>query len=179
MDVLAGFAGGPFTEDEIDAAVAVVRAAVGWHIAPEVDDTLCLDVLPYQRLIRLPTKALSTVDEIRDMTTDDSGGTVIDPADYSVSTATAKIAKRAYSYWPHGYGAVEVDLHHGYTETPKDLYAVIAEAASLSRRDQTGASYSAGPYSVSFNPAAIAGPGSPLSSASTLNRYLLWQPGMV
>lgn len=175
-DDLAHLSGAPFSEEEIDTAVAVLRAAAGWHIAPTLDETITLDVLRYQRLLRLPTKLLLSVDEIRDMTSDEYG-VVIDATTYDVSLSHAKI--RRHGYWPHGYSALEVDLSHGYETCPPDLLPVIAESANLVRRDQTATQFGAGPYSVQFGVLTQPTLGGPLTSSATLNRYLLWQPGMV
>ncbi len=176
-DDMSHLAGSPFSEEEVDTAVAVLRAACGWHIAPTRDETITLDVLPYQRIIRVPTLALVSVDEIRDMTADPDYGVAIDPTTYDVSLKHNKI--RRHGYWPHGYGALQLDITHGYASVPADLLPVIAESATRIRRDQTATSMGAGPYNVQFGVMTQPVLGSPLATSSTLNRYLLEQPGMV
>ncbi len=174
---LSFLAGGPFSEEEVDAAVAVLRAACGWHIAPVRDETITVDVLPYQRILRLPTLALVSVDEIRDMTADPDYGVAIDATTYDVSLSRNKVRRRGY--WPHGYGALQVDISHGYASVPADLLPVISESATRIRRDQTATSMGAGPYNVQFGVMTQPVLGSPLATSTTLDRYLLHQPGMV
>ncbi|BDY31409.1 hypothetical protein [Mycolicibacterium mageritense] len=123
---LAYLPGGPFTEGEVDAAVAALRQAVRWHIAPVRSETVTLDVGRYENVLQLPTRKLVSVAEVR------SNGVVVDPASYEVSIGLAQV-KLAYGYWGAGFGAVDVDLTHGYESVPLDLLPVIAETATSQR----------------------------------------------
>lgn len=163
---LAGFAGAPFDDDEIDVAIAAVQAAAGWHIAPIQSQTVALNVGCWELMLRLPTLRLVSVEEIRDATT----AAVIDSSTYRVLT-TAVVKRNGY--WPSGLERVEVDFTHGYDDWPLDLYPVIAEAAFANRRGgQTVRTQVAGPYRVDYADTASA------VTSSVLDRYLVGQPGM-
>lgn len=147
-DHLTYLPGAPFSDDEVDAAVAMVRAAAQWHIAPVHAETITLDVIQFDRWLRLPTRKLLTVNEIRNADT----GEVLDPTTYRVSKAKGQVKR--WTWWPDGYEAVEVDIQHGYDNCPPDLYAVIAQACALARRDPTVASVQIDDYSTSYTAAA-------------------------
>lgn len=148
---LSDFPGAPFTHGEVDAAVAQVRRAAGWHLAPlRESETVTLDVQDRESWLRLPTRKLVSVDEIRDA--DDSE--VIDSDTYRVSLSLAQV-KRSGFYWPCGYGRVEVDMTHGYEHCPEDLLATVALACTLVRRDVTVRSVSIDDFSVTRNNDAV------------------------
>lgn len=116
---LAGFPGAPFSEDRVEAAGEALRTEAGWHIAPEVTETLIVDCEGGHFLF-LPTMNLSQVTEIRDMTGDTP----------KVLTGWRK-SRKGVIYraggWPCGFEAVEVDVVHGYSECPKELLPVVAD----------------------------------------------------
>jgi hypothetical protein len=171
---LAHLPGAPFSDIEVDAAVAAVRAAAGWHIAPVREETITLDVAHCESWLRLPTQALVSVDEIRDADT----GTVIDAARYRVSERLAQVRKRS-GYWPHGYGRIEVDLTHGFDTAPAELLAVIAEAATTARRDQSVTQQTAGPFSVSLGNGGASYLGNPIGTGAILESFRLrFVPGI-
>lgn len=174
-DDLAHLPGAPFTQGEIDAAVATVQSAAGWHIAPLVEDqTVVLDVVSGESWLRLPTRKLVSVSEVRDTDTDE----VIASSRYRVSFDRGQIVRKT-GFWPCGYGRVEVDFTHGYATVPADLLTVIGEAAITSRRDQSVRQQEAGVFSVTYGAGGAAMTGSPLSSGSAFQRYSLWwQPGI-
>lgn len=163
---LAGFAGAPFTDDEVDIAIATVQSAAGWHIAPVESQTVALNVGCWESILRLPTLRLVSVDEIRDAST----AAVIDSTTYRVlTTAVLKLN----GYWPSGVERVEVDFTHGYDDWPLDLYATIAETAFTSRRGgQTVRTQIAGPFRVDYVDTAT------VATSGALDRYLVGQPGM-
>lgn len=171
---LTGFPGAPFTQAEVDAAVVTVQNAAKWHIAPEIEDTIVLDVQCLEPVLRLPTRHLVSVDEIRDADSD----TVLAAATYRVSAPDIGQVRKKFGYWPGGYGRVEVDFTHGFEDVPKDLLGVLAQAAVMSRRDQTAKSQTAGPFSVAFDIAFGSTDTNPLSSGAVFTRYALWQPGI-
>lgn len=131
-DDLAHLPGAPFSEAEVDAAVADVRGATDWHIAPTKTETVTLDVVCRESRLRLPTRKLLAVTAIRDADTD----AVIAASLYRVSLNLGQVMRKS-GYWPAGFGRVEVDMSHGYDACPADLYAVVAEAAALARRGQS------------------------------------------
>lgn len=143
---LAGFPGAPFTDQQVDAAVQAVRNAAGWHIAPERTETIALDVACAELRLRLPTRKLVSVDEVRDADTDE----VVAADTYRVSHALAQV-KRTSSWWTSGFESVEVDMTHGYEETPDDVLAVIAAAIVLARRDIAVQRVSLDDFSTSYS----------------------------
>lgn len=131
-DDLAHLPGAPFTDAEVDSAAAALRKAAGWHIAPVRSETVALDIVPAEPVLRLPTRQLVSVTAVRRT----SDATVYATTQYETSKRLARIRRRS-SYWPCGYEAVEVDMTHGYTTCPPDLLPVIAQCAVLARRDTT------------------------------------------
>ncbi|WP_217901216.1 hypothetical protein [Mycobacterium marinum] len=172
-DDMAHLFGAPFTQDQIDSAVTTLVNAAKWHIVPEQEDTVTLDVQCWESLLRLPTRHLVSVDEIRDADT----ATVIDADRYRVSLDLGQVRHRT-SYWPSGYGRVEVDFTHGWDTVPADLLPLLAEAALLSRRDQTAKQLGAGPMSAAFDISLGGSDTNPLSTRAVFDRYRLWQPGI-
>lgn len=141
---LAYLPGAPFSEAEVTAACAAVRTAARWHIAPQVTETISLDVTPCDRWLRLPTGHLVGVTAVRDADT----GEAVDTATYRVSRNLGQV-KRS-TPWPSGYERVEVDMIHGYAETPDDIFPIIAQAITLGRRDPTVQATSIDDYSVTY-----------------------------
>lgn len=170
---LRGFAGAPFTDAEADAAVMGIRQSVGWHIAPiHADTAVVLSVGYCQKLLRLPTRQLISVEEIRDAVAD----TAIADETYRVIRSRDGVLKTS-GYWPHGLDVVEADFTHGYAECPADLLPVIAEAALLIRGTNTAASAStltAGPFTMQFASASSL----PLAGSDILDRYRLTELGI-
>lgn len=163
-DLLTGLPGAPFNPDEVDAAVADVRGAARWHIAPVKTETVTLDVVCGERRLRLPTRQLVVVTAVRDTDTD----TVIDPTTYRVSKTLGQVMKKS-GCWPAGLGRIEVDIQHGYASVPLDLLAVVAEAASLARREQTLQSVQIDDFQQQFGTVAP----NALGTNETLGRYSL------
>lgn len=163
-DFLVDLPGAPFTQDEVDNAVANVRSSARWHIAPQKTETVTLDVACGERRLRLPTRQLVSVAAIRNADTD----VVFDPSTYRVSKSLARVVKKT-GYWPSGLAAVEVDIVHGYTACPLDLIAVIAEAARLARREQGIRSVQIDDFQQQFGSAGTTA----LGTDETLVRYSL------
>lgn len=99
--------------DAWSAAVASVRAYCGWHIAPEVTETLTVDgsgtsvqMLPTLRLVDL-------------ISITNAGAVVADP-EWSTSGMVR-------GCWTSRFRGVVAEMRHGYEEWPSDLVAVIAE----------------------------------------------------
>ena len=136
---IAYLPGAPFTEAEVDGAVAEIQGAFGWHIAPEEGVTQKFTVAPMTRALYLPTKHLVSVDEVR------VEGEALATVDYGVVQDVAKVVKVS-GWWPTGYDNIEIDYTHGFEECPKDLLSLIAEAAAIGRRDQA-----IQPYRLAFD----------------------------
>jgi hypothetical protein len=128
---LAHLPGAPFSDEQVDEAVAAIRAEVGWHIAPVRSETVELDITYGQRWLLLPTRKLVSVDEVRDADTAE----VVDPSEYRVSKALGQVKRDRY--WPRGYEAVEVDLTHGYEVTPPELLPLVWARILLSSANPT------------------------------------------
>jgi hypothetical protein len=162
--------GAPFSDEETDGAVADVRGAAGWHIAPVKTETVTLDVSWGEPRLRLPTRKLLAVTAIRDTDT----ASVISSTTYRVSLALAQVKRRS-SCWPSGFGRIAVDMQHGYTACPPDLLAVIAEAANLARRGQSLRSVQIDDFQQAFGDTPVVG--GLIGVTETLNRYsLVGQP---
>lgn len=159
---LAGFPGAPFTDFEVDAAVAKMRSDLGWHVAPVRESTVELDVVECEPTLRLPTRLLLSVEEVRDADT----AIVTDPTCYRVSKSLGRIRRKS-GFWPAGYGRVEVDFTHGYEECPPELYEVLAEYARNARRDANVQSVRVDDGSLSY----FSGSGSAPVLSSVLSRY--------
>lgn len=119
---LAGFPGAPFTDVTVDAAVASLRNYLGWHVAPEREETLTVDSNGGQYLF-LPTLKVTEITAIRDVSEDDP--VVI--AGWRVVRAGMLYLRDGY--WPCGDATVEVDLAHGYDSCPADLLPIVANMA--------------------------------------------------
>lgn len=171
---LAYLPGAPFTEQEVDDAVEAIRNAAGWHIAPErVDSAVPLDVVHAEPVLRLPTRKLVSVEEVRNADT----GAAVDAARYRVSRARGRIRRRS-GFWPAGYEAVEVDFTHGYEECPADLKPVVGQYILASRRDSSVRSVRVDDASVDYQAASTnLTPTSPsvaaLAGYQVLRRYSL------
>lgn len=145
---LDGFPGAPFDPLRIAEASASIRAEAGWHIAPEVSETLTLDHSG-GRLLCIPTLRLRGVDEVRD---------VRDPDNVSVldnwTVSRTGLLYRADG-WPSGFGAIEIDLTHGYDYCPGELIPVVAARCQAAAVLSTVKQESSGSESVTY----MGGPG--------------------
>jgi hypothetical protein len=139
---LDGFPGAPFPATQVAAAQAGVRAICGWHIAPQVTETVVLDG-DGGTLLMLPTLKLVSVAQVRDLTRSEPA------AIEGWRWSSAGMLYRS-SGWPSGLGAVEVTMTHGYDECPPELLPEIAARALTTTRDQTITQESLGSRSVSY-----------------------------
>jgi hypothetical protein len=145
---LADFPGAPFSAALVDAAAGSVRGEVGWHIAPAVTETVTV-VSEGGTVLLVPSLRVTAVTEVRDV----SGDTPEVLMDWVFRRSG--ILERAYG-WPKRH-AIEVDLTHGYAETPPELLPVIADTARTLQRGGRVTQESLGSRSVSMasgNPAS-------------------------
>lgn len=126
---LADYPGAPFTQAVVDSAVAALRGDCGWHIAPVLTETVTVDGSD-TRLLFVPTLKLVSVSAVRDVT----GAAPIALTGWRKSGAG--MLSRAAG-WPCGFDAVEVDLVHGYAETPAELLPAVAYYCQAQRNDET------------------------------------------
>lgn len=155
---LAGLPGAPFSEQAVTAAGEQLRRTCGWHISPEVEETLTVDS-PGGRVLWLPTRWVLDVTAVRDV----SGSSPVALSGWRWSQGGMLSLESGF---PAGFRAIEVDLVHGFELCPADLLPVIADRTkrrvmqeSLGSRsitfgvdgdrtiDQTLASYRLGPRS--------------------------------
>lgn len=123
--------GAPFTAAEVDGAVAALRTYLGWHIAPVKTETVSMDVLPAEQVLRLPTRKLESVVAVRRT----SDAVVYTATVYEVSKARARVRRKG-AYWPDGYEAVEVDMTHGFDACPPELLSALGQVILAGRRDR-------------------------------------------
>lgn len=140
---LADFPGAPFPPTVVDAAVDALRGDAGWHIAPEVTETVLVDSEGSCKLL-LPTMRLTEVTEVRNVLPDTPE--VIEGWRKSRrGTLTLR-----WSGWPCGDESVEADITHGYAETPPSLFIVVAQYCQFIGTDSTVRQESAGGESISY-----------------------------
>lgn len=102
----------------LNAALAVARREVGWHVSPvKLADAIDIDG-PDSRILWLPTRKVIALTSI----TED--GTLIDPSKYSVSKGTTPglsrpvaVRKKDNTGWTDQYGGIHIVMDHGFTET--------------------------------------------------------------
>jgi len=157
---LLDFPGGPFLQSLLDVAVAAVRFEAGWHIAPEVTQTVKLDGSETTTLI-LPTKYLVNVTAVRDLT----GNTPVAITGWR-KTRSGMLSRDAG--WPNGFESVEVDMVHGHPSTPPELLPVIVDFYRAAKSDPRVAQERLGAWSATFR-----GPLDETSSAAVLDRFTI------
>lgn len=112
---LVGFPGAPFSDGVAAAAGGQVRALCGWHVAPQVTETLVVET-GGSVVVLLPSLRVASVAEVRDGDGNVLGGWRVRPNG----------VLRRDAGWPD---VIEVDLTHGYDKCPAELIAVVAEFA--------------------------------------------------
>lgn len=164
---LSNLPGAPFTQTEIETAIATIRDAAGWHIAPVRTETAVLDVQPCEQWLRPPTRRLVAVTDIVDTDTDTS----IFPSTWRASQILNQV-RRVSGYWPAGYARVAITMTHGHDLFPTDLFGVVADAINIGRRDQQIRSVQVDDAQASFG-ASAAVTAHPLGQSAALARYSL------
>lgn len=153
---LDGFEGAPFSDEALRVASANIRGIAGWHIAPEVTETLTVES-DGGRYLFLPTARIVEVTAVRDV----AGDTPRELTGWRIKRDAAGVL---IGYWP--CGVIEVDVTHGHAETPADLLPVIAAECRTHSRDRAVVSRSRGPFSESYRDEAP-------TVDPTLARYIL------
>lgn len=129
------------SSSQVSTAAAQVRDICGWHIAPQVTETLTLDT-DGSTVLPLPTLKIVEVTAVRDVSRDTP--VVLDG--WRASSAGMLIRPAG---WPAGAATVEVDLTHGYETCPEALHPEIAALAQMARRDRSIGQESLGARSIS------------------------------
>lgn len=159
VEDLVGYPGAPFSTSQVAAAAGQIRDTCGWHIAPEITETITVDS-DGSTVLALPTLKVGEITAIRDVT--QTTATVLDPTTWRASPAGLLVRPAG---WPCGIAALEVDLMHGYETCPDALLPVIAERCQLFNRDGSIRQESLGSRSATFGLAERS------PSVATLARY--------
>jgi hypothetical protein len=143
-------------EDAWASAVAQIRGYCGWHIAPEVTETLTLDG-PGGYELFLPTLRLVDLVSITN-----DGSAVTEPQ----WSRSGRVGAGYWSCWTWKMRGVVAEITHGYEEWPEDLVALATDMVS-GDSGEVVAGLTSGPFSVRFE--------SPASSRrrEVLDRYSL------
>lgn len=137
---MVGFPGAPYAEAILQSAGESVRDDCGWHVAPEVTETL--ELKSTGPIVLLPSLRVSAVTEVRNADTAEIvEGWHLDKR--------AGVLSRNASCWP---ARVEVDLTHGYESCPAGLKPTIAERARAIAAGGYVRQESLGSRSVSMSP---------------------------
>lgn len=122
-----------------DAAVAVVRAYCGWHIAPVLTETVTVDAQGGRALV-LPSLRIVDVAEVK------VGDQVVTDPEWS---AAGFIRGR----WPDKLRSVTVTWTHGYEGSPLALVAATRRLVDIGGVPAGIRSRATGPYSVTYRDA--------------------------
>lgn len=149
----------------IEQATALIRRYCGWHITPEVTETVRLDGSG-SAVQMLPSLHVTSVAAVT------YDGAVLTPADYTWAEVGYLTFLRNGPYFSEhcGYptGVIEVTFTHGYAEAP-DVAKIIMDIVTHDRPERRGVtSKTAGPFSESY-----AEPGFLDSETALLDRYRL------
>ena len=141
---LDSFEGAPFADGRVLIAGEQIRAACGWHVAPLVTETLRLDVDSPTLTLVLPSKRVTAISAVRDMT----GAAPVAITGFAWSRNG--LLTLSGGRWPCGLGAIEVDLTHGYDACPADLLDWAAQLARTAGRDSAIRSESVGSVAYTY-----------------------------
>jgi hypothetical protein len=137
----------PPTPDGVDgiswmAAIAAIRGACGWHVAPNLTETAKVDGWGGGSLL-LPTLHLTGITSITNQ------GTALTVEDLSWS----ELGIVHGATWSSKLGSIEVVFTHGFEQFPAELLAV---ARAMAREGVgTGAkSMTSGPHSMTLSDSA-------------------------
>lgn len=140
-------------EESWYAAVAAVRSYCGWHIAPEVTETVTIDgsgsslqILPTMRLV--------------DLVSITNDGTAVDSPEWSHDGFVRR------SCWTRKLRGVVAEMTHGYEVWPDELESVTVELVAGAARAGVKA-VTSGSHQVSFETTLSS------SQLGVLDRYRL------
>lgn len=134
------------------SAVGAIRDYCGWHIAPEVEETLTVDG-PGGHLLVLPTQHVVSVASIT------NDGTVVTDPEWSASGLVR-------GGWSSRFRGVVVTMKHGFEEWPAELAAAAQDMVAIAGRDGVTSVTSSGGHQVSWE-------GQAEQHAAALDRYRL------
>ncbi|UTN93299.1 head-to-tail adaptor [Gordonia phage Widow] len=132
----------PNVEKAVDRAVAFARREAGWHIFPEVTETLTLDG-EGGSVLTLPSLHVTELLAVTE------NGSALDEAAYEWS-ATGDLKRRGRC-WTTRWRGVTVELKHGYdleSADLADLLGAIAGAVGVQAANPLGIPEVIGPYQL-------------------------------
>ena len=125
-----------------------IRNYCGWHITPELSDSLTLDG-PGGRLLSLPTKYLTAITALVE-----NDVVLVDNTDFRWSVDGS--VKRLHTRWHDDFRIIDATITHGYPSAP-DVKSVALAVVTRELSSPTGATREqAGAVSVSW---ALSSPG--------------------
>lgn len=117
----------PFLDVALKAASQRIRNHCGWHIATEVTETIRIDDLGGP-VMRLPSKRVKRITELR------IGGQVAS----LTQLRWLPDGRLLEPYRIPGYRVAELDVTHGYEETPEDVVDLTLHIAARALGSPTG-----------------------------------------
>lgn len=132
-------------------ALAAARAYCGWHVIPEVEETVTVDG-PGSPLLVFPTLRLVDVTELSE------DGTAVDLAGVEWS-GRGLVRKAGRGCWTGKYRGITAKIKHGFTSAPDFNTAVLAAVDRVG----AGGAETVGPFK--FPDAGSASAGSTFSAA--------------
>lgn len=126
-DDLVEFGGGPYTEAQVGAAANAIRRRAGWHIAPNITETVTLDH-DGSVVVRLPSLHVTDVLLVEDM----SGREPREITDYRWSSSGMLEGR-----FPQGFRSLRVKFSHGYSICPGDLARLVASRTQRRRMQES------------------------------------------
>lgn len=110
----------PFLDSALRAASDVIRGYCGWHVAPEISETLHLDG-PDSQLLVLPSLRVAEVTGIVE------AGQPADLTDIAVSRTGMLRRRRPFA---DTFASVEVTLRHGFENVPDAIVDLTLQIAA-------------------------------------------------
>ena len=119
---LVAFSGVPSSQALVDSVSSRIRRTCGWHIAPQVKETLVLDSIGAPVIV-LPTLRLVDVSAVRYW----SGSQMVPLTSWNARTgwSAQSCSINCPGGFPAGDRVLEVDITHGYKTCPEDLLQAI------------------------------------------------------
>lgn len=166
---LAGFPGAPFPDAIVKSAGESVRRDAGWHIAPEISETVVVESHG-GRFLFLPTLHLSSVTAVRNVTDPNVDPVVVTNWRTEATPRFRAGVLESWYGWP--CGLLEVDIVHGHEACPADLLPAVAARCQASQVNQMGGSVRLGSLSVT----PPSGTSALAASDSTVAAYKILRP---
>lgn len=118
------------TAQDLDAASQVIRNYCGWHIFPELTESLVLDG-PGTPLLVLPTRRLLAVTALTETALGTgSSAVVVNVADLEISTRKGLVWHASRRCWTARASGIAITIRHGYPLPPPDVAQLAVSLAS-------------------------------------------------